>query len=1411
MKQNKVSLISMSKELQLAADDLVDAGNLIEGAFSVYNLDITSAPSFSLKIVFPGEDEVKDKYGIIKESSISCNSYHYETVKSKIVESDLAPKEDLEKIYDDILKFLKSKKPYIKIHESKFSKTFLIAEPDTNNLKVMFAFTFDKTSPLCQRFLKIEPKLTEYRLNSLVTKSIEYYINTSWNGFPSIYDNDFDVQPISNPGLYKIDSGDIIYLPAITKEDFTAVIKQIGDTSLPRNKILSLNDNSKVMTYFNSDSVQSTYMFTRAIPVSSSDIASMLDRNYDYLFSTSGSGLASYYNWTAYTDLSTKYSFMNVNKGSLNEEVAKNLNISSDRFTSSFTTIGDVIHQDGERFKEFLTELMQACEEKYKVGSISPVNYLKLKGSILLLQQCSEDAINIKINETKQQIAFENVNSDDLPSLCNVNTDISLFPHQGSSIAKLNVAGENAILDVSTGGGKTPSIIYDICNLLNKGKIKRPLVSMPTSLIPQWISQVTFFTAGKMNAFPITTEVVNRRGKDEIEKMIRSAPPNTIFLTTYSFLTTGKYIVDPIEEVYSYTGMEWVRSVVNPDYISLDESHFIKRPTTDWNLAATNLGSTCIYKRIATGTLINNNPTDLIGQCGFLDPSIVGDTTEFKNRYSEGGVWRPNFAELCRNDLRSRAKYIMFRKKDWAVLLPKIQYNQVLVEMSKEQAKIYKDMVYQVLEEIKSDPNLAKAWDKLISSGDDGIDVPVALLGKLARLEQYLTAPEIHGLTKLVGEEWKSPKLEAIDNLIDESIKQGGKVIVNVHYKEAARHLQKYSRHSARSVYYDAANKKAVPEFQNNPKIVVMFAVCQSLKEGLNLQVANRIIVADVDWTPGNLDQLEARIVRPHLEWKDGKLINKNSKKIVYIDTVICNDSADVVKYAFQNFKKIRNAKIMENCPIDMIDPPQFSDEALVARYGDPLVGGVKSMQATDAYRDWILKQIEDEKKKGDLSFVPVKESRVLPNSAPIKNIPWVSGMTLPLNNDDDIPLIDYAESKEEYTAAKHLTAIEDDLIGKTVITEYGFGIIKGVTSNNKVKILNYDTNKTKSFDMFSVVINEKITPANAKKLQAKENSKDKLKTKLGVKPIDAKNALDLEHALLDLPTGKVTRSKLNELLSKYNKQLKVKTVDGEKEYRVYDSKYDLTSKPINIEDVSDKSWEQWLKYTLKLDASITKHIEKKSAAEKVKTPTEKVKTPKVEKTPKTDEPVKDGAAEIYIGIYNGILCLYGYTEDPDSEDLLDLGFKDMPPCWSFYVGSKAKGYIVLEKLQKKYKIPAKNVEEIEAVFDNMARSKYKLDFPEEGIRNWMKLNRKKAAAGQLKLYPMVIDEYVYLIVDTLSHPGVTLSRYGFEKEDKYFVYFGKSPSDVKQCYKRIKSKLRITNDKTLIKDAKDSYNISLR
>ena len=43
---------------------------------------------------------------------------------------------------------------------------------------------------------------------------------------------------------------------------------------------------------------------------------------------------------------------------------------------------------------------MQACEEKYKVGSISPVNYLKLKGSILLLQQCSEDAINIKINET---------------------------------------------------------------------------------------------------------------------------------------------------------------------------------------------------------------------------------------------------------------------------------------------------------------------------------------------------------------------------------------------------------------------------------------------------------------------------------------------------------------------------------------------------------------------------------------------------------------------------------------------------------------------------------------------------------------------------------------------------------------------------------------------------------------------------------------------------------------------------------------------------------------------------------------------------------------------------------------------------------------------------------------------------
>ena len=211
----------------------------------------------------------------------------------------------------------------------------------------------------------------------------------------------------------------------------------------------------------------------------------------------------------------------------------------------------------------------------------------------------------------------------------------------------------------------------------------------------------------------------------------------------------------------------------------------------------------------------------------------------------------------------------MYREKSWAATLPKLEIDYFLVEMSDNQKKVYRDLVDEVINEIKSDPELKEAWLKFQElSGDESEFASAALLGKMAKLEQFLTAPNrSEFVDKTLSDADKiSPKIEKIDERIEESIKAGYKCIVAVHYKLSARHLLEHSKFRKQAIYYDASHKDGIEKFKNDKNTKVMFAVIQSITEGLNLQMADRIVIADNDWTPGKLKQLLARLFRPHVK-----------------------------------------------------------------------------------------------------------------------------------------------------------------------------------------------------------------------------------------------------------------------------------------------------------------------------------------------------------------------------------------------------------------------------------------------------------------------------------------------------------------------------------------------------------------
>lgn len=133
----------------------------------------------------------------------------------------------------------------------------------------------------------------------------------------------------------------------------------------------------------------------------------------------------------------------------------------------------------------------------------------------------------------------------------------------------------------------------------------------------------------------------------------------------------------------------------------IDESTVIKNPTAQRTKILLRLGAGAYYRRIMTGTPITNGPLDAYSQFAFLSRSILGydNFYSFKNHFAE---WKTSqnyrqgrsFQELVayRNldELTAKISAHSFRvTKDQCLDLPQKVFERRIVEMTKEQRKLY--------------------------------------------------------------------------------------------------------------------------------------------------------------------------------------------------------------------------------------------------------------------------------------------------------------------------------------------------------------------------------------------------------------------------------------------------------------------------------------------------------------------------------------------------------------------------------------------------------------------------------------------------------------------------------------------------------------------------------------------------
>lgn len=1010
------------------------------------------------------------------------------------------------------------------------------------------------------------------------------------------------------------------------------------------------------------------------------------------------------------------------------------------------------------KFEDFLKRCIKVYEGKYRRKSILPYTFYKILGTIQCVRQYIGKVHIFDKELIDQKEAFNNAKRTDKIPIPNLEPSKAYMPHQAEGVSKTDKAGETLVFNVSPGGGKTLLIITDIINLIYKKEVKKPLIITTNNLIGQFMGEITEFTGKTFNSVVISTETRDNWGKEKLEHLMENSPPNTIFFSTYVFLTLGKE--ENSMGGITYPNVDWIKKHLKLDYIALDEAHYIKNDSSRQKACMALRGTK--YRRIATGTILPNTIMDLCGPVGFLNPRIFGSKEKFSKDF---GIILNSFKEATfvsneakvniENRLEDTTFHVKYSEKDWAINLPEIEFNYHRVELTENQKAAYENLVLDTEENIeKNYPKLAEKWRafKQDPTKNEKIVSNRFVLGLMTNLEQFLTMPSRSEFVQYATEfklnkaELRSPKIDKIDELIGLSLKDKMKCIVGTHFIAPAKQLMMDSKYRNQAVFFDSSHKEALIQFKNDPNKTVMFCVVQNITEGHNLQMCNRIILADIDWTPGKLTQLKARMFRPNIEKVGDEFVNKNVGKRVYIDYVLCNHSADIVKFCYQTYKKLDTASVLEGISINLEDhiktrenPDGTKTNISVPGISKPRIT-VDTLHGTwvemngDSYEDRdkeyydILRTIiHDARKaaKGSSPWIPMTHTR--PNNllgTELISAPWIVGMPLPEienytsiadyldregiqnyiespDDDEENALINEKDIKAEFKR-QYIEKLTPHLKNKSVYTEFyeelGIGVITSISFSSVGVTFKNGTKRT--IKMARALVKDAPTVTT------------RTPTRRGPSP-------SIEET--------VTEKILEEVPPDYVPSEKVKRVK--------------VSNPVQVEEESGGE--------------------------------------------------EDNSIEIDFAVYNGIPTLVVDLPDPDAVKLKKLKFLHQGPMWLKKITSKGHAAKLIFAIQEEYKIPVNNYDEILKALKYFNKDTLKFNFTSGDIKEFIGQTHEPKNNKIVKLMPLVKNNSLFFVADVKTNPS--LEDFGFKHRTGMWYHFEKDKSITKKLIRRIEKELGLT------------------
>lgn len=365
------------------------------------------------------------------------------------------------------------------------------------------------------------------------------------------------------------------------------------------------------------------------------------------------------------------------------------------------------------------------------------------------------------------------------------------------------------------GLGKTIQIL----SLLEERRLSREnplpsLVVVPRSLVYNWLDEAKKFTP----SLKIIDFTNSQRGTLE-----PASHDQDLIVMTYG--TVRRDIQELVKLKF--------------DYVILDESQAIKNSQSQVSQAVKLLSAN--HRLAMTGTPVENHLGELWSLFEFLNPSLLGLASGFKDLVSRTSQKSNSSEETIRHLAKGLKPYLLRRtKKQVLKELPDKTEQTIFCEMETEQKKLYGEL---------KDYYRTQLTQRIVKEGLNKSKIQV--LEALLRLRQAACHPA------LIDKKYaavSSTKLQTLSEQLKEILESGHKVLIFSQFtKMLALVKTLLDKEKIVYEYLDGATrdrKTRVDHFQTDLKCPVFLISLKAGGFGLNLTAADYVFILDPWWNP---------------------------------------------------------------------------------------------------------------------------------------------------------------------------------------------------------------------------------------------------------------------------------------------------------------------------------------------------------------------------------------------------------------------------------------------------------------------------------------------------------------------------------------------------------------------------------